>query len=73
MPGVGNHEKYYNYTAYKNRYILPRSEGSGDNFWFGFDFGEIHFTIMSTEHPYEEGTPQYKFLDNDLKKAALDP
>jgi hypothetical protein len=23
LPGVGNHEKYYNFTAYLNRYILP--------------------------------------------------
>jgi len=29
MPGVGNHEKYYNYSAYQHRYYLPRSEGSG--------------------------------------------
>lgn len=28
MPGVGNHERYYNYTAYSKRYYLPRSEGS---------------------------------------------
>lgn len=28
MPGVGNHEHYYNYTSYTNRYYLPRSEGS---------------------------------------------
>ena len=28
LPGVGNHESYYNYTSYRTRYTLPQSEGS---------------------------------------------
>lgn len=57
MPGVGNHEKYYNYTAYINRYILPVSPGSGDNFYFSFDYGSVHVLHMSTESDYSVGSP----------------
>lgn len=57
MPGVGNHEKYYNYTAYINRYIMPLSPGSGNNFYFSFDYGSIHVLHMSTETDYSVGSP----------------
>ena len=29
----------------------------------------VHFTYMSTEHPYEPGTPQYEWLQQDLAAA----
>lgn len=73
MPGVGNHEKYYNYSAYQHRYYLPRSEGSDDNFWFSFDYAQLHVVHISSEHSYELGSPQYKFLQRDLKKASSNP
>jgi len=38
--------------------------------WYGVDFGPIHFTQMSTEHPFEPGSPQHAFLAADL--AAVD-
>ena len=38
-------------------------------FWFSVDFGKMHFTFMSTEHPYEPGTPQYEWLQQDLAAA----
>lgn len=73
MPGVGNHEKYYNYTAYQHRYYLPRSEGSGENLWFSFEYGQVHIAHISSEHPYTPGSPQYNFLEKDLEKAADNP
>ena len=62
MPGVGNHERYYNYTSYTNRYRLPKSEGSYNNFWFSFDYGQVHLVHLSSEHNYTKGSPQYIFL-----------
>jgi hypothetical protein len=73
MPGVGNHEKYYNYTAYTNRYYLPRSEGSGDNLWFSFDYAQLHVVHMSSEHDYNKGSPQYQFLEKDLARSSSNP
>jgi acid phosphatase type 7 len=56
MPGVGNHESYYNFTAYFNRYILPRSFPGQTNFYFSFDYGQVHFVHFSSEHPYGFGS-----------------
>jgi hypothetical protein len=33
------------------------------------DYGHIHYTFMSTEHPYGPGSPQYIWLQSDLAKA----
>jgi hypothetical protein len=62
MPGVGNHEAYYNFTAYFNRYILPRTFPEQTNFYFSFDYGQVHFVHFSSEHPYGVGSEQYDFL-----------
>ena len=62
MPGVGNHEHFYNFSAYTNRYHLPKSEGSNGNFWFSFDYGQLHLVHLSSEHDNTKGSPQYLFL-----------
>lgn len=63
MPGVGNHESYYNYTSYFNRYRLPRLNESQSNLWFSFDYGQVHMIHISSEHDYQKGSEQYKFLE----------
>mmetsp|Transcript_8197 Transcript_8197/g.12429 ORF Transcript_8197/g.12429 Transcript_8197/m.12429 type:complete len:615 (-) Transcript_8197:57-1901(-) len=44
----------------------PASEPQKDSPWYGFDFGPIHFTVMSTEHDFRPGSAQYRFLAADL-------
>jgi len=63
MPGVGNHEKYYNYSAYTNRYVLPASSGSYNNFYFSFNYADVHVVHMDTEIDYSVGSPQWNFLN----------
>lgn len=29
-----------------------------DSPWYGFDFGPVHFTVMSTEHDFSPGSTQ---------------
>lgn len=70
VPGCGNHEHFYNWTAYTNRYRLPKSEGSFGNFWWSYTYGNIHVVYMSTEHEFVAGTDQYRFIENDLKKYS---
>jgi predicted phosphodiesterase len=41
--------------------------------YYSFNHGNVHFTAMSTELPYEEGSEQYNFVNNDLSKVSLDP
>ena len=51
MVGVGNHEAWYNFTAFRHRFVMPsgRSRGEG-NFWYSFDAGHVHMLSFSTEH-----------------------
>ena len=38
--------------------------------YYSHDFKNIHFISLSTEHPYEEGSKQYKFIKSDLKESS---
>ena len=42
MTGVGNHEVFYNWAAFENRFTMPASPGSNKNVWFSFDLGNVH-------------------------------
>jgi len=71
MFAVGNHEHYYNFTSYLTRFLMPGEQSGGNsNFWWSIDFGNTHFIAMSTEHPYQAGSPQYIWLQQDLAKAV---
>jgi len=48
----------------KKRFPMPRP--SLDEAWYAFDYGSIHFVLMSTEHNFTEGSPQYSFLESHL-------
>ncbi len=39
MTGVGNHEAWYNFTAFSHRWQMPQN-GNG-NFWFSYDYGNV--------------------------------
>lgn len=71
MLGVGNHEKYFNFTAFNTRYQMPSDTSGGyANFWMSFDHSFAHWTFMSTEHDYAPGSPQYNWLVQDFEKAV---
>lgn len=54
------------------RFHMPDYKGRGDNapFWYGFDYGSVYFTTISTEHSLVPGSRQYKWLEAEL--AAVD-
>ncbi|XP_028398473.1 nucleotide pyrophosphatase/phosphodiesterase-like [Dendronephthya gigantea] len=35
--------------------------------WYSYDYGMVHFIMISTEHDLSPGTRQYKWLEEDLK------
>ena len=38
--------------------------------WYSFDYGNVHFTVISTEHDWlDDGSPQRKWIEADLKAA----
>ena len=37
--------------------------------WYSFNYGPIHFTVMSSENDFTPGSRQYKWLENDMKSV----
>mmetsp|Transcript_26347 Transcript_26347/g.62598 ORF Transcript_26347/g.62598 Transcript_26347/m.62598 type:complete len:255 (-) Transcript_26347:296-1060(-) len=80
MTSPGNHERDYPFSGdrfdsvfdsggecgvpYEKRTGMPHpAEGQQ---WYSFDYGPIHFLEMSTEQPFAPGTPQFRFISEDL-------
>eukprot|EP00297_Palpitomonas_bilix_P003231 CAMPEP_0113871810 /NCGR_PEP_ID=MMETSP0780_2-20120614/2852_1 /TAXON_ID=652834 /ORGANISM="Palpitomonas bilix" /LENGTH=571 /DNA_ID=CAMNT_0000857247 /DNA_START=277 /DNA_END=1992 /DNA_ORIENTATION=- /assembly_acc=CAM_ASM_000599 len=53
-------------VAYSKRFVMPQPDGSEKNMWYSYDFGSVHFVMMSTEHDFLPGSSQYAFLKKDL-------
>lgn len=72
MVGAGNHEHFYDYSAFRNRFKMPQNHnlGSNGNFWYDFDYGNVHWISISSEHDLNEGSPQRTFLINSLEAAT---
>mmetsp|Transcript_1844 Transcript_1844/g.5402 ORF Transcript_1844/g.5402 Transcript_1844/m.5402 type:complete len:625 (-) Transcript_1844:225-2099(-) len=51
-------------VAYDRRLKMPRK--SEEEPWYSFDFGPIHFLQYSTEVPFSKGSPQYRWIQEDL-------
>jgi hypothetical protein len=57
------------FVSYKARYPVPHNEsGSPNPNYYSFDVGGIHVIGLSSYIPFQRGTPQYQWLENDLKK-----
>eukprot|EP00877_Chromochloris_zofingiensis_P010708 jgi/Chrzof1/5891/Cz16g19170.t1 len=54
-------------VAYERRMTMPLP--GRDKQWYSFDYGPIHFLQYSTEHAFEPGTEQYKFILDDLRSV----
>jgi len=72
MFAVGNHEHYYNFSAFTNRFSMPSAQSGGNgNFWYSIDYGKVHFLFFSSEADFGPGSVQYKWMEADLIKANL--
>ena len=56
-------------VAYSARFPMP-PPASAATPWYSFDHGAIHFTVVSTEFPFAQGTPQHAWAVADLAAAA---
>eukprot|EP01138_Halocafeteria_seosinensis_P012922 gb/GECG01013200.1/.p1 GENE.gb/GECG01013200.1/~~gb/GECG01013200.1/.p1 ORF type:complete len:539 (+),score=38.97 gb/GECG01013200.1/:1-1617(+) len=70
MLTVGNHDMFYNATAFRHRFLMP-STGRG-NFWYSYTMGNSRFISLSTEHPYGTDSEQYAWAQKALKEAVHD-
>lgn len=63
---VGNHEGWkINTKAFTE---APISAG-GNQEYYSFDYGDIHFLVLSTQNKIGEDSPQWKFAEEDLKNS----
>jgi hypothetical protein len=65
---IGNHDLDYqsSYIQLLDHYNLPDP-------YYSFNFHNIHFVTISSEHPFEKGSQQYEFIKNDLQDSLQDP
>jgi 3',5'-cyclic AMP phosphodiesterase CpdA len=61
----GNHD--VGSEEYEKRLTAPIT--SGNKFFYSFDRGTCHFVSVDAFEPYAPGSPQYKWLSNDLERA----
>ena len=65
---IGNHD-----AEFKKIYKQIVDYHQIDNPYYSYDYQNIHFISMSTEHPYETESKQYEFIENDLKETSDNP
>src|SRR3989338_7459435 len=65
----GNHEWPYNFTFFKERFLMPNYRAS-QNMWYSFDYANTHFIALTYMMPYKAGTPQLAWFEADLAAAA---
>ncbi len=65
---IGNHDldSQSSYHQLLDHYNLQEP-------YYSFNFHNIHFLAISSEHPFEEGSKQYEFIKNDLEESLQDP
>src|SRR5688572_23234022 len=65
---IGNHDldSQSSYHQLLDHYNLQEP-------YYSFNFYNIHFLAISSEHPFEEGSKQYEFIKNDLEESLQDP
>ena len=63
---ISNHDLDYQISYYQllNNYNLQEH-------YYSFDFQNIHFLAISSEHPFENGSEQYEFVKKDLQESLF--
>ena len=62
---VGNHD-----AEFKKIYKQIVDYHQLDNPYYSYNFQNVHFISMSTEHPFAVGSKQYEFIKSDLEKTS---
>jgi Calcineurin-like phosphoesterase len=65
---IGNHDLDYQSSYYQllDHYNLKEP-------YYSFNFKNIHFLAISSEHPFEDESKQYNFIKQDLEQSVNDP
>jgi len=64
---LGNHEAQTELT----KVFLQAPQSKSDNeYYYSFDYGDVHFLILNTEDNIQPGSPQWKFAEEDLANTT---
>ncbi|MCX7908558.1 MAG: metallophosphoesterase family protein [Ignavibacteria bacterium] len=63
---LGNHEAQ---TELTKVFLQAPSSPSNDEYYYSFDYGDVHFLILNTEADVSPNSPQWKFAQEDLAKT----
>ncbi|EGC38726.1 hypothetical protein DICPUDRAFT_28115 [Dictyostelium purpureum] len=66
MTCPGNHDIFYDLSVYSRTWQMP-ADNEGDT-WYSFDYNGVHFVGFSSEHDFFPLSPQYEWLEKDLRK-----
>lgn len=68
--GQGNHE---NYNPLYTQYFSHPSSESGSEYYYSFDYGNVHVLVADTQGNYNVGSAQYNWIESDLISSSSDP
>ena len=55
-------------VPYYSHFVMPGADKVNNSVsWYSFDYGNVHVVVMSTEVEFEEGSPQYQWIEGDLR------
>jgi hypothetical protein len=82
MTCIGNHERdfphsdsFYNGTdsggecGVPYEHFFPLPDATRDEPWYSFDYGNVHFVFMSTEHNFLTASAQHRWIEQDLRSV----
>jgi predicted phosphodiesterase len=72
LPVLGNHDNGSKHGApWLDAFTTPANNPEGSERYYSFDWGDVHFVALDViSTPYESGTPQRMFLEQDLAATA---
>lgn len=71
MVGPGNHERFYDWTAFTSRYKMPYASSKGNgNFWYAYEYGNSYWISLDSEESLEAGSPQLDWFESTLQYAV---
>jgi HEAT repeat protein len=70
-PTMGNHEMLSEY--YYAYFSPPPGGGAHNQAYYSFDYGPAHIVSVNVYEDYKPGSPQFKWLRNDLRRAEKAP
>jgi len=58
-------------VPYRKYFPMPYSipEIKDDSPWYSFDYGPVHFTVISSEHDFTHGSKQFRWIVSDFQKV----